>query len=67
MVTGSVIGGGLLALVTWIYLLTGSWFWLIALGVVTFFSVFMNMFYSNLIVPLLTSRIRWRKDLSKQD
>jgi len=47
-----VIGGGLLALITWIYMLTGKWFWLVALGVVTLFSVFMTMFYSNLIVPL---------------
>ena len=49
---GLVIGGGLLALITWIYMLTGRWFWLIVLGVVTLFSIFMTMFYSNLIVPL---------------
>jgi len=53
---GSIIGGGLLALITWIYMLTGSWFWLIVLGVVTLFSVFMNMFYSNLIVPLFNKQ-----------
>jgi STE24 endopeptidase len=52
-----VIGGGLLALVTWIYLLTGQWFWLLALGAVTLFSVFMTMFYSNLIVPLFNKQI----------
>lgn len=53
---GAIIGGGLLALVTWIYMLTGPWFWLIVLGVVTLFSVFMNMFYSNLIVPLFNKQ-----------
>lgn len=53
---GALIGGGLLALITWIYMLTGTWFWLIALGVVTIFSVFMNMFYSNLIVPLFNKQ-----------
>jgi STE24 endopeptidase len=53
---GVLIGGGLLALVTWIYLLTGAWFWLVVLGVVTLFSVFMNMFYSNLIVPLFNKQ-----------
>lgn len=53
---GAVIGGGLLALITWIYQLTGSWFWIIALGVVTLFSVFMSMFYSNLIVPLFNKQ-----------
>lgn len=53
---GGLIGGGLLALITWIYMLTGSWFWIIVLGVVTLFSVFMNMFYSNLIVPLFNKQ-----------
>lgn len=53
---GAIIGGGLLALITWIFQLTGSWFWLVALGVITLFSVFMNMFYSNLIVPLFNKQ-----------
>jgi STE24 endopeptidase len=53
---GALIGGGLLALITWIYLLTGPWFWLVALGVVTLFSLFMSMFYSNLIVPLFNKQ-----------
>ena len=53
---GLIIGGGLLALITWIYMLTGPWFWIIVLGVVTLFSVFMNMFYSNLIVPLFNKQ-----------
>lgn len=47
-----IIGGGLLALVVWIYSVTGPWFWLIAWGVISGFSVFMMLFYSNLIVPL---------------
>ena len=49
---GALIGGGLLALVTWIYMMTGKWFWLIALGLFTVVSLFLMMFYSNLIVPL---------------
>ena len=53
---GALIGGGLLALITWIYMLTGKWFWFIALGAVTFFSVFLSMFYSNLIVPLFNKQ-----------
>ncbi len=53
---GAIIGGGLLALITWIYMLTGQWFWLIALGVLTLFSLFMLMFYSNLIVPLFNKQ-----------
>ncbi len=53
---GGIIGGGLLALITWIYLLTGPIFWLIILGVLTLFSLFMIMFYSNLIVPLFNKQ-----------
>lgn len=49
---GLIIGGGMLALIVWIYMVTGQWFWLIAWGIISFFSVFMAMFYSNLIVPL---------------
>lgn len=53
---GAILGGGLLALITWIYLLTGPIFWLLVLGVVTLFSLFMLMFYSNLIVPLFNKQ-----------
>jgi len=53
---GALIGGGLLALITWIYMLTGPWFWLIALGLVTLVSLFLTMFYSNLIVPLFNKQ-----------
>lgn len=53
---GAILGGGLLALVTWIYMLTGKWFWLIALGLVTLVSIFLMMFYSNLIVPLFNKQ-----------
>lgn len=49
---GALLGGGILALITWIYMLTENWFWLIALGLVTLVSLFLAMFYSNLIVPL---------------
>lgn len=53
---GALLGGGLLALITWIYMLTGKWFWLIALGLVTLVSLFLSMFYSNLIVPLFNKQ-----------
>ncbi len=49
---GAVIGGGLLSLVVWIYMISGTYFWLIAWGVISGFMIFMSMFYSNLIVPL---------------
>jgi STE24 endopeptidase len=51
-----VIGGGLLALIVWFYEITGDQFWLYAWGLVTVFSVFMNMFYSRLIVPLFNKQ-----------
>lgn len=55
-VLGAIIGGGLLALVVWIYETTGSWFWIIAWGVVGGFTIFMTMFYSNVIVPLFNKQ-----------
>lgn len=51
-----IIGGGLLSLIVWIYILSGSWFWLIVLAVLTVFMIFMTMFYSSLIVPLFNKQ-----------
>ncbi|WP_346863769.1 M48 family metallopeptidase [uncultured Draconibacterium sp.] len=53
---GALIGGGLLALIIFIYQKTGNMFWLYAWIVVSAFSVFMAMFYSNLIVPLFNKQ-----------
>jgi STE24 endopeptidase len=52
----AVIGGGLLALIVWIYLISGEWFWVIAWAVVGIFIIFMTMFYSNIIVPLFNKQ-----------
>lgn len=51
-----IIGGGLLFLVIWIYTLTPEYFWLLAWGVITLFSLFMSMFYSEIIVPLFNKQ-----------
>ena len=51
-----ILGWLLLSLITWIYLKTGSNFWLYTWWVVTFVSVFMMMFYSSLIVPLFNKQ-----------
>lgn len=51
-----VIGGGMLALIILIYTATGKWFWLIAWGVITLFSLFITMFYSSVIVPLFNKQ-----------
>lgn len=52
----AVLGGGILLLITWIYEATGKYFWLLAWAVISLFSVLMNMFYSNLIVPLFNKQ-----------
>ncbi len=52
----AVFGGGVLALIIWFYNVTGTYFWLYAWGLVALFSVFMNMFYSKLIVPLFNKQ-----------
>ncbi len=49
---GELIGGGLLALVIWFYLQTSNLFWIYAWIAIAAFMIFMNMFYSTLIVPL---------------
>lgn len=51
-----IIGGGLMWLITRIYESNPQWFWLIAWGVIAGFSLFMSMFYSNLIVPLFNKQ-----------
>jgi len=51
-----IIGGGLLALVVWIYQSTGEWFWIIAWAVIGGFTIFMTMFYSEIIVPLFNKQ-----------
>jgi STE24 endopeptidase len=53
---GALIGGGLLAFIIFIYQKTQSMFWIYAWGAVAVFSVFMAMFYSNLIVPLFNKQ-----------
>lgn len=53
---GAIIGGGLMALIIWIYTKTGNSFWLWVWLVVSAFSIFMAMFYSSLIVPLFNKQ-----------
>ena len=50
------IGGGILALIVWFYEFAGDQFWVYAWILVAVFSVFMNMFYSKLIVPLFNKQ-----------
>jgi STE24 endopeptidase len=52
----AVLGGGILALIIWFFEFTGKNFWVYAWGLVTVFSLFMNMFYAKLIVPLFNKQ-----------
>ena len=52
----AIIGGGILALIIWFYQITGSHFWLYAWGLVAVFTLFINMFYAKLIVPIFNKQ-----------
>ena len=51
-----LIGVPVLGLITWFYYKTGKNFWWYAWGLITVFSVFINLFYSELIVPLFNKQ-----------
>jgi STE24 endopeptidase len=52
-----LVGIPVLGLITWFYYKTGPGFWLYAWALITVFSVFMNLFYSELIVPLFNKQV----------
>jgi STE24 endopeptidase len=52
-----LVGAPVLGLITWFYYKTGKNFWWYAWGLITVFSVFMNLFYSELIVPLFNKQM----------
>ncbi len=52
----AIIGGGVTALIIWIYLLTKEMFWIYAWIAVTGIMIFINMFSSTLIVPLFNKQ-----------
>jgi len=51
-----VLGGGILTLVLWFFEWAGTNFWLYTWGLITVFTIFMNLFYSKLIVPLFNKQ-----------
>ena len=51
-----ILGLPVMALLTWFYYKVGSAFWYYAWGFITIFSVFINFFYSELIVPLFNKQ-----------
>ncbi|WP_282056930.1 M48 family metallopeptidase [Maribacter luteus] len=52
----ATIGGGLLALIIWFFEWAGTGFWIYAWALVAVFTLFMNLFYSRLIVPLFNKQ-----------
>jgi STE24 endopeptidase len=53
-----ILGGGLLAMIAWFYYRTTDLFWIYTLALITIFMIFMNFFYSTLIVPLFNRQTR---------
>jgi STE24 endopeptidase len=52
-----VVGAPVLGLITWFYYKTGTSFWVYAWMIITVFSILMNLFYSELIVPLFNKQV----------
>jgi STE24 endopeptidase len=52
----AILGGSILALIIWFYEFGGDNFWMYAWGLITVFSLFMNMFYAKIIVPLFNKQ-----------
>ena len=51
-----ILGGSILSIITWFYEFTGNSFWIYSWLLISAFSVFLNMFYSKLIVPLFNKQ-----------
>lgn len=47
-----ILGGVLGALIIWIWQTTGEYFWLLAWAVLSFFTIFITMFYTTFLVPV---------------
>ena len=52
----AILGGGILALIIWFYTIAGENFWWYAWILVAVFSIFLNMFYAKLIVPIFNKQ-----------
>jgi STE24 endopeptidase len=51
-----LLGGGVFSLIIWFFQFSGENFWIYAWILVAVFSLFMNMFYAKLIVPLFNKQ-----------
>ncbi len=52
----AILGGGILVGVIWFFQWAGTSFWLYAWGLIAIFTIFINLFYSRLIVPLFNKQ-----------
>ncbi|MDR1864818.1 MAG: M48 family metallopeptidase [Bacteroidales bacterium] len=55
-ILSAIIGGGVMALVIWFYLLTTTFFWIWTWALASGFMLLMISFYSSLIVPLFNKQ-----------
>lgn len=51
-----ILGGGILAIIIWFYQFSGDHFWIYAWILLTVFSLFMNLFYAKIIVPIFNKQ-----------
>lgn len=51
-----ILGGGILALIIWFFNWAGTAFWLYAWALISIFTIFINLFYSRLIVPIFNKQ-----------
>lgn len=56
LLLGIVLGGLILSAINWFYLQTTSLFWLYTWGLITAFSLLMNLFYAQFIVPIFNKQ-----------
>jgi len=62
----AVLGGLILAIITWLYLLNPKIFWITALCVILIFSLIMNALYSTIILPLFNKKTPLEEGSLKQ-
>ncbi len=56
LLLSAVLGGIILGVITWLYLLNPNVFWIAALIIMLIFSLIMNALYSTIILPLFNSK-----------
>lgn len=56
IILGTILGSAILALIIWFYQIAGVNFWIYAWIAITCFSIFIMLFYSQLIVPIFNKQ-----------